>query len=32
MGVKPSVWLEPGKVMELGIDGLGREVQIVIGP
>jgi 2,4-diketo-3-deoxy-L-fuconate hydrolase len=32
MGFDPPVWLQPGDVMELGIDGLGRQRQLVIGP
>ena len=32
MGFKPSVWLKPGDVMELGIDGLGSQRQHVVGP
>ena len=32
MGFKPPVWLRPGDVMELGIDGLGAQRQHVIGP
>ncbi|MCW2747909.1 MAG: fumarylacetoacetate superfamily protein [Nocardioidaceae bacterium] len=32
MGFKPQVWLAPGDVMELGIDGLGVQRQAVIGP
>ncbi len=32
MGFKPPVWLQPGDVMELGIDGLGTQRQQVIGP
>ncbi|UQU62757.1 fumarylacetoacetate hydrolase family protein [Couchioplanes caeruleus] len=32
MGFKPPVWLQPGDVMELGIDHLGRARQRVIGP
>src|SRR3954471_23850616 len=30
MGLRPQVWLQPGDVMELGIDGLGRQRQQVI--
>ena len=30
MGFKPPVWLQPGDVMELGIDGLGSQRQHVI--
>jgi 2,4-diketo-3-deoxy-L-fuconate hydrolase len=32
MGFKPPVWLQPGDVMELGIEGLGRQRQRVVGP
>jgi len=32
MGFDPPIWLRPGDVMELGIDGLGRQRQTVIGP
>jgi 2-keto-4-pentenoate hydratase/2-oxohepta-3-ene-1,7-dioic acid hydratase in catechol pathway len=32
MGMKPPVWLRPGDVMELGIEGLGRQRQQVIAP
>jgi 2-keto-4-pentenoate hydratase/2-oxohepta-3-ene-1,7-dioic acid hydratase in catechol pathway len=32
MGLDPQVWLAPGDVMELGIDGLGTQRQAVIGP
>ncbi len=32
MGFDPQVWLAPGDVMELGIDGLGTQRQTVIGP
>lgn len=32
MGLTPPVWLQPGDVMELGIDGLGRQRQHVIAP
>jgi 2-keto-4-pentenoate hydratase/2-oxohepta-3-ene-1,7-dioic acid hydratase in catechol pathway len=28
----PPVWLQPGDVMELGIDGLGTQRQHVAGP
>ena len=31
MGFDPPVWLQPGDVMELGIDGLGTQRQHVIG-
>jgi 2,4-diketo-3-deoxy-L-fuconate hydrolase len=29
MGMKPSVYLQPGDIVELGIDGLGQTKQIV---
>ncbi len=32
MGMKPPRYLKPGDVMELGIDGLGRQRQQVIAP
>lgn len=32
MGFTPPVWLRPGDVMELGIDGLGVQRQRVVGP
>ena len=32
MGFTPPVWLQPGDVMELGIDGLGRQRQSVLPP
>ncbi len=32
MGFTPPVWLQPGDVMELGIDGLGRQRQLVVAP
>jgi 2,4-didehydro-3-deoxy-L-rhamnonate hydrolase len=32
MGHRPPVWLQPGDVMELGIDGLGRQRQHVVAP
>jgi 2,4-didehydro-3-deoxy-L-rhamnonate hydrolase len=32
MGFKPPVWLQPGDVMELGIEGLGSQRQNVLGP
>jgi 2-keto-4-pentenoate hydratase/2-oxohepta-3-ene-1,7-dioic acid hydratase in catechol pathway len=32
MGLDPQVWLAPGDVMELGIDGLGTQRQTVVGP
>ena len=31
MGLEPQVWLQPGDVMELGIDGLGVQRQQVAG-
>jgi 2-keto-4-pentenoate hydratase/2-oxohepta-3-ene-1,7-dioic acid hydratase in catechol pathway len=32
MGFKPPVWLRPGDVMRLGIDGLGEQRQEVLAP
>jgi len=32
MGHDPQIWLAPGDVMELGIDGLGTARQVVAGP
>ncbi|MES2170169.1 MAG: fumarylacetoacetate hydrolase family protein, partial [Actinomycetota bacterium] len=32
MGMKPPVWLQPGDVIELGIDGLGAQRQNVLRP
>lgn len=32
MGFRPEIWLQPGDVMELGIDGLGTQRQNVIAP
>jgi 2,4-didehydro-3-deoxy-L-rhamnonate hydrolase len=32
MGFSPPVWLQPGDVMELGIEGLGSQRQHVVGP
>jgi 2,4-didehydro-3-deoxy-L-rhamnonate hydrolase len=32
MGFDPPIWLQPGDVMELGIAGLGRQRQLVVGP
>lgn len=32
MGFDPPVWLQPGDVMELGIDGLGSQRQHVLEP
>jgi 2-keto-4-pentenoate hydratase/2-oxohepta-3-ene-1,7-dioic acid hydratase in catechol pathway len=29
MGFKPSIYLQPGDVVELGIDGLGSSRQVV---
>jgi 2,4-didehydro-3-deoxy-L-rhamnonate hydrolase len=29
LGMKPNVWLQPGDVMELGVDGLGTQRQLV---
>jgi 2-keto-4-pentenoate hydratase/2-oxohepta-3-ene-1,7-dioic acid hydratase in catechol pathway len=31
MGFEPQIWLQPGDVMELGIDGLGVQRQHVVG-
>jgi 2,4-diketo-3-deoxy-L-fuconate hydrolase len=31
MGMNPPVWLQPGDVMELGIEGLGSQRQNVLG-
>ena len=31
MGLEPQIWLQPGDVMELGIDGLGVQRQQVAG-
>jgi 2-keto-4-pentenoate hydratase/2-oxohepta-3-ene-1,7-dioic acid hydratase in catechol pathway len=30
MGLRPQVWLQAGDVIELGIEGLGRQRQTVI--
>jgi 2-keto-4-pentenoate hydratase/2-oxohepta-3-ene-1,7-dioic acid hydratase in catechol pathway len=30
LGQKPPVYLRPGNVMELGIDGLGQQRQLVV--
>ncbi|MEV4753258.1 fumarylacetoacetate hydrolase family protein [Streptosporangium sp. NPDC049248] len=32
MGFDPQVWLQPGDLVELGIDGLGSQRQRVVGP
>jgi 2-keto-4-pentenoate hydratase/2-oxohepta-3-ene-1,7-dioic acid hydratase in catechol pathway len=32
LGFDPPVWLQPGDVMELGIEGLGSQRQKVLGP
>lgn len=32
LGFKPPIYLEPGDVMELGIEGLGTQRQNVLGP
>jgi 2-keto-4-pentenoate hydratase/2-oxohepta-3-ene-1,7-dioic acid hydratase in catechol pathway len=32
MGWKPPIWLQPGDVMELGIEGLGTQRQPVLAP
>lgn len=32
MGFTPPIWLQPGDVMELGIDGLGGQRQQVLAP
>ena len=32
LGITPPVWLQPGDVMTLGIDGLGAQRQHVVGP
>jgi len=32
MGSVPPIWLQPGDVMELGIEGLGSQRQNVLGP
>jgi 2-keto-4-pentenoate hydratase/2-oxohepta-3-ene-1,7-dioic acid hydratase in catechol pathway len=32
MGFDPPVWLAPGDIMELGIDGLGAQRQLVLAP
>ena len=32
MGFKPPIWLQPGDVMKLGIEGLGAQEQLVVAP
>jgi 2-keto-4-pentenoate hydratase/2-oxohepta-3-ene-1,7-dioic acid hydratase in catechol pathway len=32
MGLRPPVYLQPGDVVELGIDGLGTQRQVVVAP
>jgi 2,4-diketo-3-deoxy-L-fuconate hydrolase len=32
MGFKPPIWLQPGDVMELGVEGLGSQRQTVLAP
>jgi 2-keto-4-pentenoate hydratase/2-oxohepta-3-ene-1,7-dioic acid hydratase in catechol pathway len=32
LGMSPPVWLQPGDLMTLGIDGLGSQRQRVVGP
>src|SRR5215218_4182127 len=32
MGFRPPIWLQPGDVMELGVEGLGRQRQTVLAP
>lgn len=32
LGMNPPVWLQPGDVVTLGIDGLGEQRQRVVGP
>ena len=32
LGFKPPIWLQPGDVMELGIEGLGSQHQTVLAP
>jgi 2-keto-4-pentenoate hydratase/2-oxohepta-3-ene-1,7-dioic acid hydratase in catechol pathway len=32
MGFDPQIWLAPGDVMAVGIDGLGEQRQTVVGP
>jgi 2-keto-4-pentenoate hydratase/2-oxohepta-3-ene-1,7-dioic acid hydratase in catechol pathway len=32
MGFTPQIWLQPGDVMELGVDGLGQQRQVVVAP
>jgi 2,4-didehydro-3-deoxy-L-rhamnonate hydrolase len=31
LGMHPSPWLQPGDVINLGIDGLGEQRQTVVG-
>ena len=30
LGMKPPVWLQPGDVVTLGIDGLGTQKQTIV--
>jgi 2-keto-4-pentenoate hydratase/2-oxohepta-3-ene-1,7-dioic acid hydratase in catechol pathway len=32
MGFDPPVWLQPGDVVELGIEGLGSQRQNILAP
>ena len=32
MGFRPPVWLQPGDVVELGVEGLGSQRQRILGP
>ncbi len=32
LGMQPPLWLQPGDIVTLGIDGLGEQRQRVIGP
>jgi 2-keto-4-pentenoate hydratase/2-oxohepta-3-ene-1,7-dioic acid hydratase in catechol pathway len=32
MGFRPPVWLQPGDVIDLGIDGLGTQRSTVLAP
>jgi 2-keto-4-pentenoate hydratase/2-oxohepta-3-ene-1,7-dioic acid hydratase in catechol pathway len=32
MGFRPPIWLQPGDVMELGVEGLGIQRQLVLAP
>ena len=32
LGMNPPPWLQPGDVMELGIDGLGAQRSVVMAP